>query len=259
MIGDELQYHIKLRPGDAGRYCILPGDPGRCREIAERLDNPVFVASNREFTTYTGTLEGEKVSVVSTGIGGPSAAIAMEELIRIGADTFVRVGTCGGIALDVMSDDVVIASGATRGDGTSMEYAPLEFPAVPDFTVLKALSDAADALGYRSHVGVVQCKDSFYGQHSPESMPVREMLRAKWQAWKELGVLASEMESATLFTVAAARGVRAGACFHVVWNQERVHAGLDCAESHYTGRAIDVGVEAIKRLIDSDRSSSSAK
>lgn len=249
----EREFHIQCAKGEVGRYCILPGDPGRCEKIAAYFDAPVKVASNREYTTYTGTLLGEKVTVMSTGIGGPSAAIAMEELIHLGADTFVRVGTCGGIALQVQSDDVVIATGAIRMEGTSKEYAPIEFPAVADFEVTGALVEGAKRLGKPWHAGVVECKDSFYGQHSPETMPVSYELLAKWDAWKKLGTLASEMESAALFTVAAARGVRCGSCFHVVWNQEREAAGLDQKESHDLSAAIEVGIEALKLLIEGDR------
>lgn len=254
MAKENVQYHINCGNGDVGKYCILPGDPGRCEKIAKYFDNAVLVSQNREYTTYTGTLLGEKVSVVSTGIGGPSASIAVEELIKIGADTFVRVGTCGGINLKVLSDDCVIASGAVRQEGTSREYAPIEFPAVADFEVLNALADAANKLEFRHHVGVVQCKDSFYGQHSPESMPVSEQLINQWEAWKRLGVLASEMESAAIFTVAAARGVRAGSVFHVVWNQERKNAGFNEQNSHDTDKAVRIGVEALKLLIERDRS-----
>ena len=249
----ELQFHIKCKEGDVGRYCILPGDPGRCEIIAQYFDNPVKVQQNREYTTYTGTLLGEKVSVCSTGIGGPSAVIAMEELTKIGADTFVRVGTCGGIKLEVQSGDVVIATGAIRMEGTSREYAPMEFPAVADYEVLSALVNSAKALGYRSHAGVVQCKDSFYGQHDPKRMPVSYELVNKWEAWKRLGTMASEMESAALFTCAAALGVRCGSAFHVIWNQERDAAGLPQDESHDVSSADKVGVEAIKRLIEQDR------
>ena len=192
----ELQFHIQCGPGDVGRYCFLPGDPGRCEKIAAYFDNPVKIQSNREYTTYTGTLLGEKVSVCSTGIGGPSAVIAMEELHNIGADTFIRVGTCGGIALKVKSDDVVIATGAVRHEGASREYAPIEFPAVSDYEVQTALVQAAKKLGKPWHAGVVQCKDSFYGQHDPKRMPVSQELLYKWEAWKRLGVLVSEMESA---------------------------------------------------------------
>jgi uridine phosphorylase len=211
------------------------------------------VKQNREYNTYTGTLMGERVSVVSTGIGGPSAAIAMEELCAIGADTFIRVGTCGGIRLDVQSGDLVIATGAVRQEGTSREYAPLEFPAVPDYTVLTALVDAARKLGGSFHTGVVQCKDSFYGQHSPDRMPVSYELLSKWEAWKRLGVLASEMESAALFTVAAALGVRCGSAFHVIWNQERDRAGLDQIETHDVDAAIRLGIEGLRLLIQRDR------
>ena len=247
------QYHIGLSAGEAGRYCILPGDPGRCEAIAAHFDGGHFVRSNREFTTWAGTLDGESVSVVSTGIGGPSAAIAMEELHETGVDTFIRIGTCGGIRLDVKSGDVVVATGAVRMEGTGREYAPIEFPAVPDFTVTRALADSAAELGYPCKVGVVQCKDSFYGQHSPGRMPVSCELEQKWEAWKRLGVLASEMESAALFTVAAALGVRCGSCFHVIWNQEREKAGLDQAENHDTESAVRVAVAALRRLIRQDK------
>lgn len=249
----ELQFHIQCAPGQVGKYCILPGDPGRCEAIARHFDDPVHVQTNREYTTYTGTLLGEKVSAVSTGIGGPSAAIAMEELCNLGCHTFVRVGTCGGIKLEVQSDDVVVATGAVRMEGTSREYAPMEWPAVPDFTVTQALVKAAKNLQKPWHAGVVQCKDSFYGQHSPARMPVSYELEQKWEAWKRLGVLASEMESAALFAVAAARGVRCGSVFHVIWNQEREKAGLDQKESHDTSAAIQVGIEALKLLIQEDK------
>jgi len=249
----EHQFHIHCKAGDVGRYCILPGDPGRCKTIANHFDNPVFVSQNREYTVYTGTLLGEKVSVCSTGIGGPSASIAMEELHNIGADTFIRVGTCGGIDLDVRSGDVVIATGAIRFEHTSREYAPIEYPAVPSFEVATALVQAARNLGKSYKTGVVQCKDAFYGQHSPAKMPVSYELLEKWEAWKRLGVKASEMESAALFVVADALRCRCGSCFHVIWNQEREAAGLDQDMSEDTSSAVDVGVEALKLLIAGDR------
>lgn len=249
----DLQYHIGCALGDVGRYCILPGDPGRSALIAQYFEHPKQVAYHREYNTYTGTLLGEKVTVCSTGIGGPSAAIALEELVALGADTFVRTGTCGGIALPVQSNDLVIASGAVRHEGTSREYAPIEFPAVPDFSVLSALVQAAEQMGTPYHVGVVQCKDSFYGQHDPARMPVSYELLQKWEAWKRLGVLASEMESAALFTAAAALGVRCGSAFHVVWNQEREKAGLDQAESADVEQSVRLSIEALKLLIEADR------
>ena len=248
-----MQFHIHCKEGDVGRYCFLPGDPGRCEAIAACFDNPVHVGMNREYNIYTGTLLGERVSVCSTGIGGPSASIAMEELSAIGTHTFIRIGTCGGIAMDVLPGDVVVANGAIRYEHTSLEYAPIEFPAVPDFAVTTALKAAGESLGYRTHVGVVQCKDAFYGQHCPEKSPVHYELLQKWESWKRLGVKASEMESAALFVVAAALGVRCGSCFHVVWNQEREKAGLAMPMTEDTSGTIMVGVEAMKRIITADR------
>ena len=246
-------YHIQVAPGEVGRYVIMPGDPKRCAKIAEYFENPVLIADNREYVTYTGTLDGVKVSVTSTGIGGPSAAIAMEELYRCGADTFVRIGTCGGMQPEVKSGDVVIATSAIRMEGTSREFAPMEFPAVADLTVTNALVDAAKQKGYPFHAGVVQCKDSFYGQHEPETKPVSYELINKWEAWKRLGCLASEMESAALFVVASYLHVRVGSCFLVVANQEREKLGLENPVVHDTDMAIQVAVEAIRKLIQEDK------
>lgn len=246
-------YHIQVAPGEVGRYVIMPGDPKRCAKIAAYFDDPVLIADNREYVTYTGTLDGVKVSVTSTGIGGPSAAIAMEELYRCGADTFVRIGTCGGMQPEVKSGDVVVATGAIRMEGTSREFAPLEFPAVADLTVTNALVNAAKQKGCPFHTGVVQCKDSFYGQHEPETKPVSYELMNKWEAWKRLGCLASEMESAALFVVASYLHVRVGSCFLVVANQEREKLGLKNPVVHDTDMAIQVAVEAICQMIREDQ------
>ena len=248
-----VQFHLHCTAGDIGRYCFLPGDPGRCQYFISYFDNPVHVAYNREFNIYTGTLLGEKVTACSTGIGGPSASIAMEELHKCGADTFIRTGTCGGIDLNVQSGDVVVATGAIRYEHTSREYAPSEFPAVADFQVTNALVEATKKLGFPLHTGIVQCKDSFYGQHDPAASPVYYELQQKWESWKRLGVKASEMESAALFVVAAALGCRCGSCFHVVWNQEREAAGLDQKMSEDTSSSVKVSVEALKLLIEADR------
>ncbi len=250
----DLNYHIACPPGSVGGYCILPGDPGRVEHIARFIDGAEKVASNREYISYTGTLLGERVTVCSTGIGGPSTAIALEELHSLGAHTFIRIGTSGGINMKVRSGDLVIASAAVRQEGTALHYAPIEYPASASFDVTRALADAAASLGASYHVGVVQAKDSFYGQHSPEKSPVSYALLAKWESWKRLGVLASEMESATLFVAADALGVRAGSVFNVVWNQERKAAGItdepDCMD---TTLAIRCAVEAVKLLIERDR------
>lgn len=249
---DEKEYHIGTGKGEVGRYVILPGDPGRCEKIAAYLDNPVKVAQNREYTTYTGTLEGALVSVVSTGIGGPSASIAMEELIHCGADTFIRVGTSGGMQPEICGGDLVIATGAIRNEGTTREYAPIEYPAVADHQITQILNDSAKELGFRSHLGVVQCKDNFYGQHSPESMPVAEELNQKWKAWIACGALASEMESAAMFIVGSVRRVRVGSVLLVIANQTRRELGLPDAQIHDTDGAIRVAVEAVRKLVQRD-------
>ncbi|MXP77906.1 uridine phosphorylase [Lachnospiraceae bacterium WCA-9-b2] len=246
------QYHIQVGRGDVGRYVLLPGDPKRCAKIAKYFDDARLMADSREYVTYTGYLDGVAVSVTSTGIGGPSAAIAMEELVMSGADTFIRVGTCGGMQTEVKSGDIVIASGSIRMEGTSREYAPLEFPAVADIRITNALMESAGELGQEYHVGVVQSKDSFYGQHSPETKPVSYELLNKWEAWKKLGCLASEMESAALFVAGSHLRVRVGACFLVVANQERQKAGLDNPVVHDTDMAVRVAVGALRRLIAKD-------
>ena len=247
------QFHIACAQGDIGRYCILPGDPGRVPAIAALFDDAKQIAYNREFNVWTGTLLGEKVTACSTGIGGPSASIAMEELHKCGADTFIRTGTCGGIDLNVQSGDVVVATGAIRMEGTSREYAPMEFPAIPDLNVTNALVNAARSMGYPFHTGVVQCKDAFYGQHEPETKPVSYELMNKWEAWKCLGCMASEMESAALFIVGSYLHVRVGSCFLVVANQEREKMNLPNPVAHDTDMAIRVAVEAIRDLIRQDR------
>ena len=177
--GAGYQYHIGLKPEQVGKYVILTGDPKRCKNIAAYFDHAVLEADSREFVTYTGEWNGTRISVTSTGIGGPSAAIALEELVHCGAHTFIRVGTSGGMQPEIMGGDLVIASGAVRMEGTSKEYAPIEFPAVADVTVVQALAEAANELDATHHIGVVQCKDSFYGQHEPEIKPVIYELQNK--------------------------------------------------------------------------------
>jgi uridine phosphorylase len=249
------EFHLLIHPGDIGSYVILTGDPGRCKSIAENLETAHLVASNREFTIYTGVLNNESVSVCSTGIGGPSAAIALEELIHCGAHTFIRVGSSGGMDPQVLGGDLVIASGAIRAEGTTREYAPIEFPAVADLSVTNALCAAAKSLGLRHHVGVVQSKDSFYGQHDPNSMPASAMLNANWEAWLRCGALASEMECAALFIIGSIRRVRVGAVLTVLGNQTRREQGLEDIQYHQTDRVISAAVEAIRRLITEDRAS----
>ncbi len=247
------QYHIGTGKDDVGKYVILPGDPGRCEKIAQYFDNPVKVGQNREYVTYTGYLDGTKVSVCSTGIGGPSASIALEELVMNGCHTFIRIGTCGGMQLDVMSGDVMVSTASIRMEGTTREYAPIEFPAVANLDVTNALIAACKKLKMPYKVGVTQSKDAFYGQHRPETLPNGDELIRKWKAWLALDCKASEMESAALFIVGQYLRVRVGSCFLVVANQERAAAGLENPQVHDTDGAIRVAVEALRELIAADK------
>lgn len=216
----EPMHHIQCTGEDIGKYVFLPGDPGRVPEIASFLDNAVCVARNREYTTYTGTLKGEKVSVVSTGIGCPSAAIAMEELIKLGAHTFIRIGTCGCMSEIPVPGDCIIATAAIRRDGASLQYLPLEFPAVANQQVISALLQSAKDLNRTAHAGIVECKDSYYGQHEPDNSPVGKELKYKWECFKWGGAIGSEMESSIIFIIAGVRRVRAGSILHVRRNRE---------------------------------------
>jgi len=243
------QFHIAISPGQAGEYAILPGDPGRVEEIARRLTKPVFVAENREYKTFAGELAGKRVCVTSTGIGGASAAIAVEELIKCGVNTFIRVGTCGGMQPDVQPGDVVIASAAIRAEGTSREYLPDGYPACADFDVTIALRHAAEASGLRYHTGVVHSKDSFYGQTEPDTMPTAGRLNANWNMYVCSGCLASEMEAAALFSVGQVRRVRVGAVLTVIWNPELQKTGVNQLEYHSNDRAITCAISAIETLI----------
>ena len=241
------QYHLACGPGDVGGYVLLPGDPGRCEPIAARLDGAALVAANREYTTWTGTLEGTAVSVTSTGIGGPSAAIAVEELCNLGAHTLIRVGSCGAMQPGLRLGDVIVAQAAVRDEGTSAQYVPLAWPAVAHLDIVDALRAAAAAAGVRHHVGTVQSKDSFYGEMDPGRMPIAAELQARWTAWVRAGVLASEMECAALLTVAAVRRVRAGAALAVVNAAPTVDAMPDPSRLPLDA-VIEVAVEAVRRL-----------
>jgi len=257
-LNEEKLFHIGITKEQGAKYAILPGDPGRVPLIAQYLENAEPLAQNREFVSYCGMLCGERVIVLSTGIGGPSAAIALEELCHAGLQAAIRTGTCGGINEGVIPGDIVIPTAAVRMEGTSKEYAPPEFPAAADFSIVKALSEAAQANGFRVHTGVVHSKDSFYGQHAPESMPVDYRLKNKWHAWKRLGVLASEMETAALFTVASARNVRVGCVLHALWNQERKNKGYEDADDFDLTAAIKTAVDAMKIIIQNDQKKTSA-
>lgn len=251
----EKKYHIRLSTKDieGAKYAILPGDPGRVPKIAEFLDNSKELGTNREYTSYLGEIEGEKVLVISTGMGGPSTAIAVEELEEIGIENLIRVGTSGGMQLDVSAGDLVIAQAAIRQEGTSKEYIPIEFPAIANFKLTQALKEAAEELGFFHHIGVVHCKDSFYGQHEMSSKPISYNLEQKWQAWIRAGALCSEMETASLFTVATTLKINAAAILLVVWNQEKEKLGISDEKDFDTEKEIKVAIKAISNLIKENK------
>ena len=224
MLIDGKQMHIQIKKGDIGRYVILPGDPARCEKIARYFDEPQQLAHNREYTLWTGKLGGVPVAVCSTGI--------------------IRVGTSGGIVDEVKGGDIVIATAAIRQEGTSREYLPIEFPAAANFDIVLALKQAAEALSYPHHVGVIQSKDSFYGEIRPAQMPIADELTAKWKAWKAAGALTSEMETAQVLHV------RCGAVLNVLWNADNDDAPAIPPDA--TERGVRAAVEAIRILIQKD-------
>lgn len=236
---EEKQYHIHCRPGDVGKYVFLPGDPFRTDLIAQYLDDAKVVAHNREHKTWTGYLNGEKVSVTSTGMGCPSAAIAMEELIKCGADTFIRIGTAGRVSKASYDESIdhVVVNAAIRDEGTSIHYIPIEYPAIADRHIVKALMDASEELGLNALEGVSQSKDSFYGQHEPETMPNHQYLKNRWNAWEMANVACSEMESSILFVLGSIRKCRAGSIMSF--------KDMD--------KTIETATLAVKKLIEQDR------
>lgn len=223
------QYHICCKCGDVGRYVLLPGDPFRTDLIAERFDKPVLVSHNREHKTWTGTLDGAKVSVTSTGMGCPSAAIAVEELIHCGANTFIRIGTAGRVSDESMDEALqgVIVTGSVRDEGTTRHYIPIEYPAIADRHIVAALADAAKKHGFYYKEGIVQCKDAFYGQIDPDGLPNGARLKERWQAWKDGNVMASEMETAALFVVSSIRRCRAGAVMSFQSMEQTITIAVD--------------------------------
>ena len=246
---DQFQYHVHVRPGDAGRYVLLPGDPGRVEKIASFLDEPHFVSTNREHTVWTGKLLGELVSVVSTGMGCPSTAIAVEELIKVGADTFIRVGTAGAVQPGMSLGDVAIVTGAIRDEGTTRQYLPLEYPAVADLTVVNALVAAAKTLGIGAQLGVSHTKDNFYGEIEMDRMPIADEIKMRWKAWVAGGAICSEMEASVIFILSSIYRKRSGAVLTVVGSDTETLK----AKKASPDAMIQVAIEAIKGLIRQDR------
>lgn len=209
------QYHIKCSKGDVARYVLLPGDPARVKIIASLWDESRKVAENRQYITYTGKVGGVEISTTSTGIGGPSAAIAVEELARIGADTFIRVGTCGGYKKEHKIGDIAIATGAVRSEGTTRQYVQPEYPALSSPEVLMALIEAAERIEAAYHVGITKSTDAFYagmafGGYRPSWAKDSE------DDIRKANVITEEMEASTVFTLANLFGLRAGCVCSIV-------------------------------------------
>ena len=245
------KYHVGLAPGEVGAYVLYPGDPARTAVVARHLEGAREIAFSREYRTFTGSVDGVPVSAVSSGMGGPSVAIGVEELKDLGVHTFIRVGTCGGGQPEVKVGDLVIASAAVRTEGTADAYGPKEYPAVASHAVVAALIAAAQAAGVRHHVGVIRAVDSLYSDLLPDSMPDPARHRAELAMWARAGVLANDMESSTLFVVGALRKLRAGSlllCVDEVGAGEIVHL-----DPSFMDRMLAVAVDAVRRLIALDR------
>jgi len=238
-----MEFHIRCDPDEIARYVFVPGDHDRARKIADRFDDSRLVTDSRGYRVYTGTLDGIQMTAVSTGMGGPQIGIGIEELGHMGADTFIRVGSCGTLQEDVGVGDLVIPTGVFRGGATADRYLPPAFPAAPNWRMLDTLVNAAQALGVAVHVGVGASGDAFYAPSDPAMM-------AKL---KQAGVLSLEMEADTLFVIANFRGWRAGAIFACdgtstetkpVWGEEAFRRGEE--------QEITIAVEAMKRVALAD-------
>ncbi len=248
--------HINMAKGEVGRYVIVPGDPDRCEKIAAHLDNPRKVTQKREHTTYEGFLDGERVTVTSTGMGGPSTAICVEELVKCGADTFIRVGTCASTSADVSVGDIVVPNGSVRMEGTGLHYLPMEFPAVPNYQLMKMLEESSKELGFHTTVGVSITKDSFYTQTEPETKPVREELINRWNSYVRGGAVATSMEEATLFLVGSSLSIRTASVLVSATSFDGSVSKKNSADVYPTDaiqRPIQVAVEAIRKLIRADK------
>lgn len=246
LVRDGKMYHIQCKEGDVGRYVLLPGDPFRTDLLARYLDNAKLVAHNREHKTWTGMLMGERVSVTSTGMGCPSTAIAVEELIACGADTFIRVGTAGCMSPAVRKEDTIggIVTAAVRDEGTTRQYVPVEYPAVADRHLVEALAQAADRLSFKFDEGITYTKDSFYTHVFTDTVPLSDTYIARQKVWEKANVLLTEMEAAAILVISSIRGCRASGIM-AYSDVDDLPAAID--------KAIRTACEALKIVIEKDR------
>jgi uridine phosphorylase len=238
-----MEFHIRCDPSEISRYVFVPGSHDRAKKIAAHFENMHTVSESRGYLVYSGSYDGIFMTVSSTGMGGPSTAICIEELGHMGADTFIRVGSCGTYQDNVTCGDVIISTGTFRDGGTANVYLPIEFPAVPDFNVTSAMVEAAGKLKIKAHVGLGSAGDAFYAPRDP----------AKRELLKQAGVVSGEMESDTLYIVASLRGFRAGALYtsdgtsketKPAWGEELYHQGEE--------NAILIALEAMKSIAQAD-------
>ena len=247
-------FHLGVTKSDlaGASLAIIPGDPARVAKIAEEMDNPVFLAQHREYTVYRAKLNGESVIICSTGIGGPSTSIAVEELAQLGIRTFLRVGTTGAIQPHVNVGDMIVSTGSVRLDGASLHFAPMEFPAVADFDVATAMKAAVEEAGATVHMGVTASSDTFYpGQERYDTFSGRVVKRfqGSMQEWQSMGVLNFEMESATLLTMCASSGLRAGCVAGVIINRAQQEIPDHETLREIEARSIKVVVEAARKML----------
>ena len=238
------QPHLLIEEGDVHETAIIPGDPGRVDRIADLCDDSEVVAENREYKVVNASYQGDPLTICSTGIGCPSAAIAVEELARVGVERFVRCGTCGALQEGMEIGDMVVATGAAKEEGTSKRYESAVYPAVPDYDVLSALVDAAEDNDEDVHVGPIVSDDAFYNE-SDEFV-------ADWEA---ANLLAIEMEAATVFALARRKGLEAGAICTVDGNLvEGTQKGADSDDElpekakNNVERAIRITLNAVVSL-----------
>ncbi len=241
-----MEFHIQCNAEDIARYVFVPGAHDRAKKIAERFENTRLISNSRGYWVYSGTVAGIPMTVCSTGMGGPQVAMGIEELAHMGADTFIRVGSCGTLQDSVMPGDIIIPTGVYRSGATADCYLPPAFPAAPHFQMLSALAETAEDLNIPARVGLGWSSDAFYAPWGP----LEEALTAKL---KQAGVLAIEMEADTLFIVSNFRGWRAGAIFACdgtsreikpAWGEEAFRRGEE--------QEITIAIEAMKRVAQQD-------
>ncbi|MDA9558016.1 uridine phosphorylase [Vibrio sp.] len=247
-------FHLGIDESDikGAKLAIIPGDPARVERIANLMSNPTFLASHREYTVFLAELDGHKVVVCSTGIGGPSTSIAVEELAQLGVRQFLRIGTTGAIQPDVNVGDIIVTLGSVRLDGASLHFAPMEFPAVADYQVATAMKNASESLGAKVHVGITASSDTFYpGQERYDTFTGRVTPRFKGslEEWQSMGVLNFEMESATLLTMAASSGLQAGCLAGVIVNRTQTETPDEVVLKQAESKAVQAVVDAAKIML----------